>query len=108
MPTRQTSSLATFLSLFVLLSIFVWVISFVPTLKEGLRKVQSVINTFFQSPIMGLGVFLTLAGVYFSYYFVSAQSLDDVAQKFLSHFNTYWALFITMIAVAAGLNGLLY
>lgn len=27
------------------------------------RKVQSVINTFFQSPIMGLGVFLTVAGL---------------------------------------------
>jgi len=99
MPSKQTSTLGTFLSLFLILSIFVWVISFVPSLKEGLKLVQNKVSKVFQSPLIGLVIFGVITFIYFSYYYISSQSLDDTAQKFISKFIFLWCLFITTVAV---------
>ena len=100
MPSTQTSTLGTFLSLFVILSIFVWVISFVPSLKEGLKLVQGQISEVFRSPLIGLVIFGVITFIYFSYYYISSHSLDDTAQKFISKFIFLWCFFITAVAVA--------
>ena len=103
MPSKQTSTLGTFLFWFVILSVGIWLISFVPMIKEGLKKVQGMITTLLQSPFIGLSVFITLSVIYFSYYYVSARSLDDDSQKYISQFINFWAWFITLVAVAMAL-----
>lgn len=106
MPSTQTSTLGTFLSIFVILSILVWVISFVPSLKEGLKLVQGAISEVFQSPIIGLAIFGVITLIYFSHYYISSQSLDDTAQKFISKFIFLWCLFITAVAIAMAINSM--
>ena len=103
MPSKQTSTLGTVLFVFVILSIAIWFVSLVPMIKEGLKKVQGMITTLFQSPFIGLSVFLLLAVAYFSYYYVSPRSLDDDSQKYISQFFNFWALFITLVVVAMAL-----
>lgn len=105
MPSTQTSTLGNFLSIFIILSILIWIISYVPKLKEGLRLVQELVinQPLNHSPLIGLVVFGVTAFIYFSYYYVSSYSLDDTAQKFISKFIFFWSIFITAIAVAAAL-----
>lgn len=103
MPTKQTATLGSFLGVFAVLSIFIWIISFFPALKDVLRNLQNAINTVFESPLIGLALFLVIALIYFSSYYTSAQSLDDLAQKYISQFTNFWFLFITAVAVFAAL-----
>ena len=105
MPSTQTSTLGNFLSIFVILSIFIWIIAFVPKLKEGLKLFQEIVinEVFLRSRIIGLAVYGVILFVYFSYYYISSQSLDDTAQKFISKFIFIWIMFLTVVATAMAL-----
>jgi hypothetical protein len=103
MPSTQTSTLGNFLSIFVILSIFIWIIAFVPKLKEGLKLLQGTISEMFRSPIIGLSISGVITFIYFSYYYISSQSLDDAAEKLISKFIFFWIMFLTVVATAMAL-----
>jgi hypothetical protein len=107
MPTKQTETLGSFLGVFAIFSIFIWIISFFPALKEVLRNLQHAVNTVFEAPLIGLALFLVIALIYFTSYYRSPQTLDNLPQKYISQFTNFWFLFITAVAVFAASGALL-
>jgi hypothetical protein len=96
MPSKQSGSLWTFIVVFGLLSVFMWFVSFVPALKMGVSKVQTMLTTIFETPFVGLALFGLMLLIYFTSYYTAPGALEN-DKIFVSNFTNIWILFLSAI-----------
>jgi hypothetical protein len=100
MESFAKRSLTTFLLVFMILSIFMWIVSYVPTVKTAMQKVQFMLFTFFDEPVVGMVIFAILLLVYFSVYYTNPSPLD-LSEKYISNFTNIWIIFMSSIILFA-------
>lgn len=100
METFAKNSLTTFLLVFMILSMFMWIISYVPSVKIAMQKVQFMIFTLFDEPVIGMVILAILLLVYFSVYYTNPSPLD-LAEKYVSNFTNIWIIFMSAIILVA-------
>jgi hypothetical protein len=100
MEKYDASRLWTFIFVFLLLSAFIWLTSFIPALKVAVKKGQDMLFMFVDEPIVGLALFGVILLIYFGIYYTAPLPLD-LGQKYISQFTNIWVIFMTLVILLA-------
>ena len=105
METEQSQTLWSFITVFVILSIFMWLLSYFPAMQVIVAKFTSIINTFMEIPFFGMILFAVVLSVWFSKYYTTPSPLDT-SQNFINQFINIWIIFLSGVILTMTLYNL--
>lgn len=99
MESVRSNSLKTFIVLFLMFSVFMWIMTYISVIKIGMSKLQNGINSIFEEPLFGMALFALILLIYFSTYYTAPNSFD-LGERYTNTFVNIWIIFLSCVIVA--------